>query len=267
VFPVFIFGVALFFLQYLLEYFQSVQKISRLEDIFPSFVEDLVSALKSGIPMHKAIITIGKNDYGELNPYIRKLANQVEWNISLDDALRTFARETKSNIIKRAIETVMEAESYGGNIGTVLSSVTDSLINIKEIKKKREATIHAQIIQNYIIFMVFLAVIIVIQNFVVPFMALYESTTGIASEIVQTGLRELQVSVSIDFSSALGFISSIIAWLQSLNGLFIMLVVIQGFLAGLVIGKLSTGNIRAGLKHSAILAILGLLVITIAQAI
>ena len=41
---------------------------------------------------------------------------------------------------------------------------------------------------------------------------------------------------------------------------FLFLLIVQGFFAGLVIGKLSEGKIKAGLKHSFILILLAVLI-------
>ena len=47
---------------------------------------------------------------------------------------------------------------------------------------------------------------------------------------------------------------------EDLSRPFIWLLVVQGFFAGLVIGKLSEGKVRSGLKHSFILIIFSLLI-------
>lgn len=47
------------------------------------------------------------------------------------------------------------------------------------------------------------------------------------------------------------------------NDIFRILIVLQGFFSGLVIGKLSEGSIISGLKHSMILVIIGSLALLI----
>jgi len=46
-------------------------------------------------------------------------------------------------------------------------------------------------------------------------------------------------------------------------GLFRNLIILQGFFAGLVIGKMSEGAISSGIKHSLLLAIVGIAIYTI----
>ena len=53
-----------------------------------------------------------------------------------------------------------------------------------------------------------------------------------------------------------------IATAEQLTRPFLWLLIAQGFFAGLVIGKLAEGNMKAGLKHSFILVALAILIST-----
>ena len=252
-------------LQFWLDFFMERKKEKEVEMMFLNFVRNLVSGIKSGMPVANAIIIASEEDYGFLNAGIKKLANQLKWSIPLHRVLVTFAKGTKNNIIKRAISTVIEAEESGGNIEEVLESITSSLLTIKKIKDRREASVHTQIIQSYIIFLVFLGVMVVIQNFLIPYLTGEELAIGSLGLFGGTAGVAMRISVALDYSNFIGFFSSLASWFVSLNGVFLMLVLIQGFFAGIVIGKLAVGNIRSGLKHSIVLMTLALLVMTIAQ--
>jgi len=47
-----------------------------------------------------------------------------------------------------------------------------------------------------------------------------------------------------------------------MEGIFMALVVVQGFFAGLMVGKFSEGEIKAGLKHAILMIVIGYLIIT-----
>ena len=113
--------------------------VKEIEQKFPDFVRNLVSSIKSGMPMSVAIINASKKDYGALTPHVSKLANQVEWAIPIHKALGLFAKETNSTVIERSISTVIEAETSGGNIEDVLETITSSVMEIKQIKEERKA--------------------------------------------------------------------------------------------------------------------------------
>ena len=252
----------------LVDYFTLVKIQSIYEVAFLDFVRNLVGAVKSGMPISAAIIDASKSNYGPLTPHILKLANQVEWSIPIQKALLNFANGTDNRVIQRAISTVIEAEMAGGNIEDVLDSITKSLISIKEIKMKRDSSVHSQVIQNYVIFVIFLGVMIVIQNLLIPYVssmskADYSGDAGIGGENVV----DFSAKVKIEFSSFPSFADSLGRWFMSFRVMFLMLALVQAFFSGLVLGQLATGSAKQGLKHSAILVVIAFLAVTISQAL
>lgn len=249
-------------IQMWLDYFLSIRKERELEEKFPEFVRNLVESIKSGLSVSAAIVHVSQINYGALTPYVRKLANQVTWSIPMHKALANFANATQNKMIKRSIATVIEAKESGGSLEEVLETITTSVVEIKKIKEKRRAEIFSQVMQNYFIFFVFMSVMIVIQNILMPYVNGMGMSSATSSTIQGTMLEK---SVIIDFSSFPGFIMTFGKWFISLNGIFVMITVIQGFFAGIVIGKLSEGNIKHGFKHSFILVVLGFMIMTLSQ--
>lgn len=237
-----------------------------IESRFPEFVRNLSGAIKSGMPAAQAVIHVSEGNYGTLTPHLKKLANQIEWSIPFHRAFINFAKETENPVIRRAIATVIQAEQAGGNIEDVLTSVTESLLQIKKIKEERKSSIHAQVMQSYIIFFVFLGVMIVIQNLLIPYMVKFGTSTETSLTGGQIG-GGVNLQAELDFSSPGGFISSFGTWLLSLNGIFLIMSLIQGFFAGVVLGKLAEGDMTSGLRHSLIMMTSAFMVITLAQSI
>ncbi|MBR9676516.1 type II secretion system F family protein [Candidatus Woesearchaeota archaeon] len=268
--PLIFLGVLLAVFQFLWDMYLENQRQKEIEEKFPEFVRNLTGAIKSGMPAPKAILHVAHTDYGALSPHVRKLANQVEWSIPLHKALLTFSTETANKVINRAISTVIEAELSGGNMEDVLGSVTKSVIEIKKIKQKRKATVFAQIIQSYIIFFVFLGIMIVIQNMLIPYVTSVSSgaLSGLTAANVQfapTGDTTLLNEVTIQFYSFNAFYNSFKLWLISFQGVLLMLALLQGLFAGVILGKLSEGDLKSGLKHSFVLMTVAFMVITFSQ--
>mgnify|MGYP006282867143 CR=1 FL=1 len=261
--PIVFVAIAVSFSRYVIDFFAESKKQSQIEAIFPEFVRDLVSGVKSGMTVPAAIVHISDSDYGALNPYVEKMGNQLTWSIPMHKVLVTFANDTGNRIIKRAIATVIEAEQSGGNIEDVLESITESLVEIKRIKEERKASIHSQTIQSYMIFLIFLGVMVVISNLLIPFMSKAGSGEEGVPSMTQDALTGLTQSVKIDTSNMFAFFGSLGQWFLSLDGIFLMLAMIQGLFAGMVIGKLSEGSLQAGLKHSLVLGTVAFFVITL----
>ncbi len=255
-----------------MDFFAENRKQREIESRFLDFVRNLSGAIKSGMPVSKSIIHVSKMDYGALNPYVRKLGYQVEWSIPVHKALLFFSNSTKNDIIKRSIATVIEAEQSGGNMEDVLESITASLIEIKKIKEQRRASVHSQIIQSYVIFFIFLGVMIVVQNMLVPYLmgtgesggSLF-SSGGLATGVGAKSKPSVVMNVEIRFDSFRNFAITLARWFSSLRGVFLMLSLIQGFFAGVIIGKMAEGDITAGLKHSLVLMTVAFLVMNLVK--
>jgi archaeal flagellar protein FlaJ len=208
------------------------------EQKFLEFVRDIVENVRSGTPISKAIVNIKNRDYGALKPHVIKLANQVSMGIPLTKCLETFAYETKSPVIGRSVNLISEASRSGGEMNTILSSVASSVNQTEIIQKERRAAIFNLVIQGYIIFFVFIIIILVLEFFLMPLVKDLGPMKDLNIEVV---------TKEIDFSQA-----------------NFLLLLVQSFFSGLVIGKISEGKINAGIKHSFILVSLALILSSLA---
>jgi archaeal flagellar protein FlaJ len=215
------------------------------EEKFLEFTRDLVEGVKSGTPINKSIINLQKRDYGSLSPHIQKLANQIHFGINLNKAFDTFAKETKSRVITRAMLLISEAQRAGGQIETIISSVAHSVNQIEDLKKERLSSVYNLVVQGYIIFFVFIIIMLVLEYAILP----------LAIEFSQSQVEGLTSTKS-----------AILTKEQFSTPLFVMLIV-QSLFAGLVIGKVSEGTILGGIKHSFFLVTITLLVVTGTRAL
>ena len=207
------------------------------EEMFLEFARNLVESVRAGIPISRSIIHVASKNYGSLTPHVQKLASQIKIAIPVKQALRTFASDIKNKVISRSIDLIIEAETSGGKIGSVLDAVVKSVSEIEDLKKERRARVYSMIIQGYIIFFIFVVIMLFVE---IKFMPL------IAGALTGTGLG--------------GTIST-----KIIERSFFILLLVQALFAGLVIGKLSQGSIRYGIKHSAILLIFTYIVVTAAR--
>lgn len=216
-------------------------------EMFLEFSRDLVEGVRAGTPISRSIINIRNKNYGSLNPYIEKLANQISLGIPIQVSFETFARDAGSPTITRAITIIGETERAGGQIEDILASVAHSVSQSEKLRKERSAAMYNLIVQGYIIFLIFIIIMIVMQFKILP----------IASDLsIDTG--ELEGS-SFSASGMGGILyGKETATPEQLARPFIWLLLVQGFFAGLVIGKLSEGRIMSGLKHSFVLVMLSI---------
>ncbi len=217
------------------------------EELFLAFVRDIVESVNTGLPISKAIITLSKKEYGLLNSNIKKLANQIEFGIPLKTAFRTFAKDSNSKTISRAIELIIQAELSGGDISSILQNVSKNVSQIQELKKERQGRIFNMMIQGYILFFLFVAIMLFVD---LKFIPMITSTINPST---------MQISGFEGLGNTSGT--------KIVKDAFFYLILIQSFFCGLVIGKLAEGKIKAGLKHSIILLTFTFLVVTGSRAL
>jgi len=239
----FVIGLLPFFVSLILETSSSREK----EEMFLEFSRNLAENVRAGTPIGRSILNVRKKDYGKLNPYVNKLANQISLGIPVQNAFETFAKDVNSKLITRAITIIGEAEKAGGEIQDILSAVVKSITQTEKLRKERRAVMYSLVVQGYIIFLVFIIIILVMQFKILP---------------IASGLGEgLGTAEGMPSISGLGQ-QGTIATEEQLTKPFLWLLIVQGFFAGIVIGKLAEGKIKAGLKHSFILVTLALLIST-----
>lgn len=203
----------------------------------------MVENVKSGTPISKSITNLKNRNYGSLSFYVQKLANQLSLGIPLTDALVIFAKDTRSPVISRAVNLISEAERAGGQIDSILESVSNSVNQTEELKKERKSAVYNLVIQGYIIFLVFILIMLILEFKILP-----------------------MIPAGGDFAEGLSIKTATITPTNFAMPLMIMLLV-QSFFSGLVIGKISEGSLKDGIKHSFILLAITLLIKTGAKAV
>jgi len=219
------------------------------EEMFLEFARDLVESVKSGTPINKSIINSKDKPYGPLSPNIKKLANQISIGIPLKYTLQTFSDDVHNRTISRALTLIGQAEKAGGDIGRILESVASAVSMSDKLSKERKSSAYTLVVQGYVIFFIFIIIILVMQYKIIPLISSF-NTGGLG-----TGLGSVLGTPTVSNSS--GNINT-----AELSNSFLYLILVQGFFSGLTIGKLSEGNIRAGIKHSFTLVIFSFLITT-----
>lgn len=207
-----------------------------IESVFPNFLNDVVSGVESGMTLPQAIESACRNDYGPLTPYVRKISNQLTWGIPFDKVLKGMAKNANSRVLDRTTTTIIETHRSGGNISDVLKSVAESVREIQKIREERKSHVYSQILTGYVIYFVFLGVIIGLEKFLMPSLAV----EGAAS----MGIGPTEEDIVY-------------------KDIFQNLIIIQGFFSGLAIGKMSEGSVLAGLKHLIVFVAIGFTAFTI----
>jgi flagellar protein FlaJ len=215
-------------------------KRKELEDMFPVFLHDFTESVRGGMMVTDALKLVSKNDYKSLTPYVKRMAAQLDWGIPMEVVLLKFAQSVKSKTIAKIVSSVIETHRLGGRLTDTLEALGNIATQIDRLREERTAYLQSQIVTGYVVFFVFIGVIIGLERFLIP--------TLLHSQSLRS-LSGTQVPVQ--------------TMAEEFRSIFIQLILIQGFFAGLTVGKMSEGVMVAGLKHSILMMLVGGIIHTI----
>ena len=241
-------AVAIGVLPFIIEITLENKEEEQMSEMFLEFARNLAESVGTGTPVSRSIVNMKDKSYGPLSPHIEKLANQISIGIPVGKAFQTFAYEVDNPVISRAVTLISEAEKAGGEIDYILESSAKSIAEVEKLKKERKSSIYSLVVQGYIIFFIFIGIMLVMEFKIIPL------TSGIGDLDIGGNVNNIGNSPK----KTTGEVYSP----ERLSSPFLYLLLAQGFFAGLIIGKLTEGSIKAGVKHSFFLTMTSFLVST-----
>jgi flagellar protein FlaJ len=259
---------------YSLYRFFRFKKIKSYENQFPNFLRDVSEDLRADLALIQAIHAAAKSDYGLLNDEIKKMSNQLSWNVPLDSVLKNFVtRVSDSNVIVRSILILDQADKSGGNIAETLEALASNIESIRDAQEEKSVLLGQQVIMMYAIFFIFLGITIALIKFLIPMM---QSQTMSSGGFGIQGLSPNPCSACVSSKNSacigcntfaaistafdLGKAEDVGSYYKSL---FLTMILIQGFFSGLIAGQIGSDSITVGIKHSMIMLLSGFLIFII----
>lgn len=222
--------------------FQNKYKFSLDAEAASSIIlRDVAEARKAGLGPEKCVIRATKrNDFGLFNKVANGIANKLEWGISLEDIFQFIKKETTDFQILINFRVLFEIiSSGGGNVNTLetLAGISEKIRNIE--KSKRE------MLKPYVL---------------VGFMLI--GITGFTTLLVIDSLTSLGTELETDIAKK----SKLQLESNSRFELLGITILVQSWLSGLFLGKITTGSYSAGFRYSIILVIIAIGAIILIQS-
>lgn len=211
------------------------------EDATPQILRDITEARKAGIGPEKCVIRACKRTgFKSFTSVVNALANKLEWGIPLKDIFNTLQKEIKNFQVLISFRILFEIiSSGGGNVNTL-----DSLANTSE--KMHTVELHKRnMLKPYVMvgFMI-MAVTAFTTLLVISSFEQIDKQKNLGDETIEQNKEKtnsLMEAVSIS-------------------------VLVQSWLAGLFIGKITTGAYSGGFLYSILLIIIAFIAIVVIQS-
>ncbi len=203
------------------------RRVFKIDSIFPDFVRDLAESRRAGMTFTKAVVFSAKGNYGLLTEEINKIAQQISWGSSIDEALTAFSKRVNTRSIRRTVSLIIEASKSGGNVADVLDAASRDAREIKLLESERRANMSSYVVVIYVGMFVFLTIIVILVFQFIPAI-----TSGGAGSMGQ------------GMGMSIGSIDE-----QTIVPIFFWATIMQGLGSGLVAGSFEDGRMVSGVKH------------------
>jgi flagellar protein FlaJ len=205
------------------------KKINRTLRLTPIFLSKLASANESGMSIYRAITMIARTDTTPLKKEIIKIKSDLDWGISLNNALIRFANRLRVFELSRTITLLNEALKSTGNVTEVLMISAKDTSNAELLRRERLSNMFMYVIIIYIAFFVFIGIVYIIS-------------TTFLSTLAESAQEAAESGASISMLQTIDT--------ETYNNIFMHAAVFQGIFAGLVAGVMGEGSLSSGIKHS-----------------
>ncbi|MBI3623635.1 secretion system protein [Candidatus Pacearchaeota archaeon] len=197
------------------------------EDATPQILRDITEARKAGMGPEKCIIHACKRkDFKLFNSVANAISSKIEWGVPLDNVFSTLQNEIKNFQVLISFRILFEIiTSGGGNVNT-LDSLTNTSEKIHDIEKNKREMLKPYVMVGFML--------IVVTGFTT--LLTIDSFAHINEE---KNLSHKNIGQSKPQNNFMEFVS--------------IAVVIQSWLAGLFLGKVTKGSYSGGFLFSILL--------------
>jgi len=222
----------------------SIEKRARfVESILPDALQLMAANSRAGHIPSRALMLSARNEFGPLSEAIKKSGKEMLTGKSLEESLLFIPKYIKSDILDRSIKLIIRGTKSGGQFAELLEQNADDIRRKQAITKEVRANV-----TMYVIFIGFAGcvgapVLYALASFLTITIGKLGSAASIP-ESMTTQVSFMQFS-GIEISPEFLFLFSVIA------------IFITTFFGGLIIGSISTGSEKSGVKYSPILIAIG----------
>lgn len=214
------------------------RRTERMVKATPDFLTAFSSAVTSGLTPARALKTLPSSRFGALAPELERVRGDVEWGSTIREALSRMAKRIRSGLLRWVIHLLERAVETASDLDGVLDVLVRDVRMERSMKDERRRVTFTYMVIIYITFGVFLLTAYSVSTSFVPLLPGAPSPAG--GGLTVGGIEPSTVRLTFFHAS-----------------------LVQAFCSGLLAGKLETGEILSGLKHSAVMMVAAWLVFSL----
>ena len=239
--------VGLFFIIILLFYlvcsFRVDLKASSVEAVFPDALALMATNLRAGLTTEQALFSSARREFGYLRKELTRVAREVNAGKRIDEALYDMSRRIRSPVVERHIHLIITGLRSGGELARLLEEASAHLREVQIAKKQMSTSV-----LSYVIF-----IIIAIGIASPLLLSLVSRLAEVFSELYSTiEIPNITANVPMLLPSQLTLDPMFFRWIA------LALIIANATIGSFIVGALSTGNEKTGIKYLPIFLALGI---------
>jgi flagellar protein FlaJ len=226
-----VFAVLIAMTPYAIDITLQKRSTRRKEELYTEFLFKLSELMRGGLDPIKSVKELSKTDLGVLTPHIRIASTSMVYGKSFEESMKSMAKSLHSELISRYTTLVIQASYSGGSVADLILKASEDMRSIISIEREKEGNLSQYVMIFYFAQGIIVFIIYTLSTSLLPFVQQLGATS------IFGGANQL---ASLDFNRG-----------------FFHMIMINSFFGGLIIGKISEGDARYGLKHAVVLMIFG----------
>ena len=228
-----------------LKFMESLKKsarIKKIEGVFPDFLSLVSSNLRAGMTVDRAMLLSGRPEFSPLDSEIMQAGKDISTGKPVDAALKAMSKRIGSEKINKTLLIILSGIRAGGDLAILLEETSRNMRQREFVEKKA-----ASQVLMYVIF-IFLAVSVFAPGLFSLSGVLVETMTELMADVSMDSMPQ---NIPISFSA----ISLSVTFIFYFSLCFI---IVMDVMAALVLGLVSKGDEKEGLRFLPIMLILSL---------
>ena len=220
---------------YSIDRFRQRSNKKRQEEDFSQFLFKMSEMMRSGIDPIKSVIELSKTDLGSITPNVQLAASTMILGGSFEEGMRKTAVSLKSDLVSKYIQLVVQASYMGGQVSNLILKASEDLRSMIKIEREMEGNLKQYVMIFYFAQIILIVMVYILATQMFPFL----TAPGMTQMFGGAGMGDINY-----------------------NQLFFHMLILNGLIGGVIVGKISEGSAQDGLKHSVILTIISYLACT-----
>ena len=220
------------------------RRLEAIESAVPDLMDRLASVNEAGMTVVQSFERVQRGELGALDPEMERVWRDIEWGADVETALKRLEARLRTQIISRVVTLTTQAMNASGDLSTVLRIAGSQAKADRRLKQRRKQEMVTYMVVVYVAFFVFLFIIGVLSTVLIPSLP----TGGTGAALNGTGTGGAGAGVGGVGGIGTGGVNT-----DAYELLFFHSALLQGVLSGFIAGQLSTGDVRGGAKHAAVL--------------